>query len=75
MPSEQICPLPHEGVHVAVQKPSGPHRWPAAQVTYRHISTQSPARQNVPVGQLVVSHGSATHVPRKHTCGGVQPVA
>ncbi len=47
----------------ATQKPSGPQVWPPGELTNVHAWTQSPARQNVPLGHTMPRHGSGAQAP------------
>ena len=49
------------------QKPSIPHFSPLKQDTKVQACTQSPWRQNVPLGQESPRHGLATHAPARQT--------
>jgi hypothetical protein len=50
------------------------HRWPAWQVWKAQDWTQSPARQNVPAGQVTAPHGSAAQAPERQSWPVGQPV-
>jgi hypothetical protein len=79
-PSWQILDWPPTGLQVwpaqlsGSQNPSMPHRSPILQATKVHAWTQSPWRQNVPLGQATPRHGSARQAPSRHSSPSGQPL-